>query len=81
SHMQVSIEFQNGEKLKFNVQPSHKILDIKEMIFKKTNINVKDQSLKFAGNEMINQKTLSDYSIIDSTEEFTLHLETKLDLM
>ncbi|EAR92421.2 polyubiquitin (macronuclear) [Tetrahymena thermophila SB210] len=80
-NMQVSIEFQNGEKLKFNVQPSHKILDIKEMIFKKTNINVKDQSLKFAGNEMINQKTLSDYSIIDSTEEFTLHLETKLDLM
>ncbi|KAL4473671.1 hypothetical protein ABPG74_022535 [Tetrahymena malaccensis] len=46
-----------------------------------TKISVKDQILNFTGNEMSNERTLSDYSIREGTDEYTLHVNTKLDMM
>ncbi|KAL4503992.1 hypothetical protein ABPG72_022622 [Tetrahymena utriculariae] len=80
-NMQINIQLQNGEKFKLDVQPEDKIVDIKQMIFQKTKIQVKDQILNFTGNELVDDSTLSDYSITESTEEQTLHVQIKLDFM
>ncbi|EAR92422.2 polyubiquitin (macronuclear) [Tetrahymena thermophila SB210] len=80
-NMQINIQRQQGSLIKLNVEPSYKIMDIKVMIFKETGIQLIDQILKFAGNELIDQMTLSDYQICEGTEEQTLHLELKQDLM
>ncbi|KAL4473670.1 hypothetical protein ABPG74_022534 [Tetrahymena malaccensis] len=80
-NMQINIKVWNGDQFKLDVQPDDKIIDIKQMIFQKIKIEIKDQILYFTGNEMINDRTLSDYSIKEGTEEFTLHLQMKIDFM
>ena len=46
-----------------NIADDDKILKIKELIYKKTNIPIKEQSLQWCGKLLNDKKTINDYKI------------------
>lgn len=75
SSMQIFIKTLTGKTITMAVSPNQPIIQIKEMIQEKEGISVDQQRMVFAGKQLENHQTLSDYRI---QKESTLHLILRL---
>lgn len=69
--MQIFVKMPDGRHLTLSVNPTTRIEEIKDLIFKEENISPKRQTLLFAGKELSDENTLQDYSI---QKDSTIHL-------
>lgn len=78
SAMEIFIKTFTGENITIDVEPNESIGSIKLKIQEKINKLPEEQRLIFAGTELENEKTISDYNI---SKESTLHLLYKTNLI
>ena len=63
SAMQIFVRTQSAKDITLNVEPTHLIRQIKEMIYEKEGVLVGDQCLLFAGETLQDDKTIANYNI------------------
>ena len=73
--MEIYIKTLTGENITLETEPNETIKKLKEKIEPLENISVDNQRLIFAGKELEDNKTLSDYNI---QKESTIHLVRKI---
>ncbi|CAO1406882.1 unnamed protein product [Diamesa serratosioi] len=61
--MQIVVKELKGNELKLEIDENLSILDMKEMIFKETQIPVHEQKLIMTGKILVNEKLIKDYNI------------------
>ena len=71
----IFVKFLSGKTIKLEVEPSAKIINVKEKIQQKEGIPIIRQTLVFASYQLDNNKTLIDYNI---QNESTLNLIFRL---
>lgn len=69
--MQIFVKPFSGEQITLDVEPTDRIEDVKEQIYRKNGIHPDNQTLIFAGKELKDGNTLQDYSI---NKKATIHL-------
>ncbi|KAL4495514.1 hypothetical protein ABPG72_020255 [Tetrahymena utriculariae] len=70
-NMQIYAKMLNGETITIDVDASLTVEDVKIRIMNKKGFSIEEQRLIFAGKELDNRRTLSDYNI---QKDSTLHL-------
>ena len=66
-HMEISIKLLNGRVLKLEVEPTDKILTIKEKLQEIEGIDPEQQRLVFAGRQLQDDKTVEEVKIKSGT--------------
>ncbi|CAO1412805.1 unnamed protein product [Diamesa tonsa] len=61
--MQIVVKELKGNELKLEIDENSTILEMKEMIFKETQIPVHEQKLIMTGKILVNEKLIKDYNI------------------
>lgn len=76
--MQIFVKTLTGKHITLEVEPTDRIVDVKDKIEEKEGIDSSEQVLIFAGKELIDENTLQDYSV---GKDSTLHLILKSSFM
>ena len=76
--MQIFVKTLTGKHITLEVEPTDRIVDVKDKIEEKEGIDSSEQILIFAGKELREENTLQDYSV---SKDSTLHLILKSSFM